>query len=304
MFLLLPQDLPRREIVVGERLLLISAVCAHEAVVASDGRIRLPGGERVPAVRRSLAELRAALPRLKTIRRLSLPGAGFPILPDGLILRVADGTTLLDALRGLPAVARAMIFAADDSLTTIERAAFGTRRLVAGDALILERETGSPTATILGGVLRPGMFDLIESTTLGNFVALAGGLALRALRDQIIIERGKTSLGPFTLPRDATTPVLAGDLVRVPVTNVAAYVSVTGAVKRPGLVEVAIDMTIAQAIEATGGLTLPASGLLITLRSITDPKRKTVRAKATELAKFPTLKGGDLLEIAPPPIRP
>ncbi len=308
MFLLPPQGPlstsgTRREIAVGERLLLVTRTCSHETVVASDGRIRLATGERIPAVRRTLSELSAASPRLVSVRRLPTPGTGFPLLSSGAVLRVAEGTTLLDALRGLPPVESVTVFDARDSAVTIPRAAFGTRRLWAGDALALGSEAKEARATILGGVLRPGTFDVAEGTTLGTLVASAGGLAPRALAGAIVIEREKNSLGPFTLPRDAATPLRGGDVIRVPVGDKAAYVSVAGAVKRPGLIEVAPDMTVAQAIEAAGGLTLPATSLLVSLRSITDPKRKSVKGKATELEKFPTLKGGDLLEIAPPPPR-
>lgn len=308
MFLLPPigppvQEVVRREIAVGERLLLVCRAWSHEAVVAPDGRVRLPGNQRIPAVRRTLAELRAAVPKLSAVRRIASPDSGFPILPSGRILRVAPATSLLDALRGLPPVERVTVFSADDSSSTVERAAFRTRLLVAGDALVLGREAALPRATVLGGVLRPGDFDIDESTTLGSLVASAGGLAPRALTESVHIERDRKSLGPFALPRDAATPIRSGDVVRISVGEQAAYVSIAGAVKKPGLIEVAPEMTVAQAIAAAEGLTLPAETLLISLRSITDPKRKSVKAKATELHKFPTLKAGDLIEIAPPPRR-
>lgn len=301
MFLLPPPEVVRREIAVGERLLLTSPRMSYESFVANDGRLRLRGGERVPAVRRTLAELLAALPSLVAIRRLPTSNAGILILPMGNVLRIADGTPLLDALRGLPAVESVTILDTQDRSFSVPRAAFGGRRLDAGDALILGKEARSSQVSVVGGVKRPGVYEIIGTTTLADAILLAGGLSQRALVEKVLIERERKPLGPFTLPRDGATPIRPGDVIRVPVSEAVAYVSVAGAVKRPGLIEIVTEMSVAQAIEAAGGLTLPVGGLNVVLRSVTDPKRRTIRGRASDLTKFPTLKGGDILEIAPPP---
>ena len=303
MFIALQEPI-RREILVGERLLLACPRWRHEAAVAPDGRLSFPTGERIVAVRRTLAEFRAAHPRLTSVRRVPGRNAGFPILPSGRVLRVADDTPLLDALRGLPPLASVAVISAEDAATTVPRTEFGRRRLAPGDALIFGKEATVARVTILGGVLRPGVFEAADAPTLAALIAKAGGLASRALSERILIERGGKPLGPYALAHDGGTPIEPGDAVRVPVTNTAAYVSIAGAVRKPGLYEVLPEMTVAHAIQAAGGLTLPEGSLLVSLRSITDAKRKSVKGKATDLGKFPILKGGDLLEIAPPPPRP
>ena len=294
-------EIPRREIGVGERLLLISPNYSHECVVAADGRVRLPNGERVPAVRRTLAEFREAFPRFTSVRRVTSEGEGVTILPGRLRLRVADGLFLTDALRGLPSTETVTILGPEDSATVCPRSLFATTRTRAGDALVLGRELPKAQVSVVGGVGKAGVYEIADSATLGDVISCAGGLMPRALADVVVIERAKRPLGPFALPRDAATPVLAGDVIRVAVSDKIAYLSIAGAVRRPGLIEVAPEMTVAQAIAAAGGLTLPVESLLVSLRSITDPKRKPIRGKASDLSKFRTLQGGDLLEIAPPP---
>ncbi|RYG83970.1 hypothetical protein EON77_06690, partial [bacterium] len=236
MFLPLPPQMApvteiRREIAVGERLLLRFPSFSHECVVANDGRIRLASGERVVAVRRTLVELLTALPSLIAVQRVPAPNAGFPILPTRTTLMVADGTPLLDALKGLPALESLTIVSADDRVLTIERAGFATRRLQSGDALLFGRGRLASRASVVGGVARPGVYEITETSTLSEVLAMAGNLVPRAIAARIVIERERKPLGPFSLPGDAATSVRPGDVVRVPVGAVVAYVSVAGAVK-------------------------------------------------------------------------
>jgi polysaccharide export outer membrane protein len=64
---------------------------------------------------------------------------------------------------------------------------------------------------ILGEVSRPGGYEYKKGMTVINAVALAGGFTYRAKTGAASIERGTCTLGA-----QADTPVLPGDIIRVP----------------------------------------------------------------------------------------
>ncbi len=293
----------RREILPGERL----ALPGYEAAVAPDGRLRLRDGRRVPAVRRTLAELGDDLDL--AVRRV--PDPALPLLDPahlGLVLRVPSGVSLLDALRGLTPpgtkTAAVLLVHADDRAERVPASAFPTVRLVPGDALALLPENETPTVAVLGGVARPGAYPWKEGATLGDAVAALGGLSARASADRVVIERAGRALGPFALPADAATALAPGDLVRIPVAGEASdYVSVAGYVKRPGLVELRPGARLADVLADAGGLTAPASALVVRVRSSRDARRKPLLLPATEVERCPPLQRGDIVEIGAPPAK-
>jgi polysaccharide export outer membrane protein len=64
---------------------------------------------------------------------------------------------------------------------------------------------------ILGEINRPGQYEYKNGMTVINGVALAGGFTYRAKTGEASIERGTCTLGA-----QADTPVLPGDIIRVP----------------------------------------------------------------------------------------
>lgn len=310
MILLLSQALPpqglnfspadatfRREILTGERL----AIGSYEAVVSPDGRVRLRDGRRVPAVRRTIAELSSELGLF--VRRVT--HAGIPLLnPDrsGQILRVGAGASLAEALTGFPDLDSAFVLNDRDGLERVVRADWSSTRLKSGDALFLISAVESRAVSLVGGVARPGAFEWREGATLGDAISVRGGLAARAIVDGIAVEREGRRLGPLSLSQDAAFALKPGDLVRVPLSGaVAVYVSVAGYVKRPGLVELRPGAKLSDVIADAGGLTVAAERVVVQVRSIFEPRRKPLLIPATEIASAPPLKKGDVIEIGAPP---
>lgn len=84
---------------------------------------------------------------------------------------------------------------------------------------------------ILGEVVKPGSYPYVSGMTLVNAVALAGGYTYRANTARVTLEHPNPQAAPNTLPNatsnplatdeapkpiDETTPILPGDIVRVP----------------------------------------------------------------------------------------
>lgn len=67
---------------------------------------------------------------------------------------------------------------------------------------------------ILGEVEKPGKYPYVNGMTVLNAVAVAGGYTYRARKEQIIVVRGGKN-GEEITAREST-PVLPGDIVRVP----------------------------------------------------------------------------------------
>ncbi|MEW5873790.1 MAG: SLBB domain-containing protein [Candidatus Zixiibacteriota bacterium] len=95
-------------------------------------------------------------------------------------------------------------------------------RLQAGDAIFVD--VVGPRAVARGRVKRPGIYELKESTTLRDFIELAGGFDADAYRDRVMIDRLQDNDGrvliDVNLANDAegdgwSTPVFDGDDISV-----------------------------------------------------------------------------------------
>lgn len=125
------------------------------------------------------------------------------------------------------------------------------------------RERISQQITLVGALQRPGAYEFMNSKTIMDMIAVAGGLAVDAgniayvsrpasdnkEEKQIylvdlhqLITKGKVEMN---------MPIHGGDVIFVPK---AGLVHVDGAVHTPGAFKLEPDMTIDQAIAAAGGL--------------------------------------------------
>lgn len=131
---------------------------------------------------------------------------------------------------------------------------------------ILIKEYRSRKIYVLGGVAKPGMYELTKTITLLEALSRAGGLSNNAARHAVIsrskkrpqnetieepikvdlkrlLDEGDTSLN---------VNIHDGDVIQIPSTN--SYF-VFGEVKSPGLYAIDKDLTILQAITRAGGFT-------------------------------------------------
>jgi len=118
--------------------------------------------------------------------------------------------------------------------------------------------------SVLGLVNKPGRYALIAgSTKLSEVLALAGGVAAGAGSDTVVISGqrdGKTFRKEIDFPKvfasadpEADFELRNGDAIYV---DRAPQIYIYGEVQRPGSMILLRDMTVLQALAASGGLTL------------------------------------------------
>jgi polysaccharide biosynthesis/export protein len=167
-------------------------------------------------------------------------------------------------------------------------------------------ESASQGVTVLGEVIRPGIYPALGNRKLYDLISAAGGFSAAAGRKVSIIRQHSTT-GPITvnLPRDLAEDIkdnidiLPGDTITVPR---APIIYVVGDVARPaGLVVDNGSLTVLQALALAGGTnhTAKMGGIRIIRKGPTGmtetrvPLKKMLEAKAPDL----TLKADDILFV-------
>ena len=180
----------------------------------------------------------------------------------------------------------------------------GATNLRPGDRIVFPIATSSNSILILGSVLHPGSRRFEPELTLRKLIGLAGGITGHGLTGKVRLDRpGKP---PQTLDfnsPDADTRIESGDVVFVPSVKEGRYVSVSGYVSRPGLIEFRDGMTLSDALAAAGGIGSLGEGRAVTVKRQGEWKRRydwpKIRAKqASDLALEPD----DIIEV--PLLRP
>ncbi|MBP7868643.1 MAG: SLBB domain-containing protein, partial [Firmicutes bacterium] len=137
-----------------------------------------------------------------------------------------------------------------------------------GDVLLVH-EGPEDYVSIVGEVARPGVYPLRRNATILDIIAAAGGPTLRADMGRIRVYQGSDVEGAskFAVAPDrllfegdiqANPEARAGQLIVVP--SGAIRVHITGAVVRPGPVDLVHGATLAEAVSAAGGLRADADG--------------------------------------------
>ena len=167
-------------------------------------------------------------------------------------------------------------------------------------------ESASQGVTILGEVIKPGIYPVLGDRRLYDLISSAGGFSAAAGRKVSIIRQHSTS-APITvnLPRNLADDlqdnieILPGDLITVPR---APIIYVVGDVGRPaGLLVDNGTLTVLQALALAGGTnhTAKMSGVRIIRKGpagMTEtrlPLKKMLEAKAPDI----TLQADDILFV-------
>ena len=116
---------------------------------------------------------------------------------------------------------------------------------------------------VAGQVKTPGSYDVPGGATIGDALALAGGLAPRAAARRVTVTRGNGDVTTLDLSTDANGRALnagdsalklaPGDLIVVPEST--DRIAVLGAVQKPGYYDVEVNspLRLAQALNVAGG---------------------------------------------------
>ena len=157
-------------------------------------------------------------------------------------------------------------------------------------------QSATQGASILGEVVRPGVYPIIGEQRLFDVISAAGGLTEKAGRSITLTHRGQPE-APTTIPvsrnladnPSSNVPVLAGDTIIV---RKADVVYVVGDVGRPsGLLMESGQLTVLQAIALAGGTTRTAKlGAARIIRKGSNgisetrvPLKKILEAKSPDL---------------------
>lgn len=162
------------------------------------------------------------------------------------------------------------------------------------------------TVAILGGVDKPGVYDLKPGWRVSDAIAAAGGVTTRAdVTESTLSREGQKSIGLdlgtiLRDPADTTNQVLrGGDTLRF--SSRALQVSIAGQVKQPGLYTVPPGSSILEVVALAGGANPSAA-----LTQTTIKRRDNLAPIAVDLleaanpaqaAGAPRVEDGDLIVI-------
>jgi len=139
-------------------------------------------------------------------------------------------------------------------------------RLVQPDDVIYVGAAG-PQVAVIGSVNQPAIFELKAGETINDLVQMAGGFSAVADTTRLAIERlderNTVRITQIELPQGQTTPLRNGDVLRafnstavaLPIQRQNKRVRMEGEVVRPGEYVLPPQSSVADALQAAGGLT-------------------------------------------------
>lgn len=202
----------------------------------------------------STADYRLGAEDLLEITLFNIPDAGAGILSRRAEVRVTQqGMIMLPLLGDIPVA----------GLTTSAVEQVLRQRydeyLYNPQVGVYVKEYRSQRISVLGAVKNPGMFQITGPKTLGDLLALAGGITERASSRLHIYRQGGQDRQTFVVDLQALAsnpglvnmPVQPGDIINVPPSGMFF---VHGAVGRPGSYPLTQPYTLSQAIAVASGV--------------------------------------------------
>ncbi|MFI5385682.1 MAG: polysaccharide biosynthesis/export family protein [Fimbriimonadales bacterium] len=300
-----------------------------ERILGPTGDATLPLLGRVILAGKSITEAESELERLAGAKLRSdyiviaialIPDESRPIEFAGAVTRSGtvpyhSGMTLQEVVKlAEPSVAAATeaveITGSDGSKWIVDLTRNGgATKLRPGDRVFFPRAEGSSDVIILGGVVRPGSKPYNRDLTLRGLVELAGGITGHGQSGKIRLERkGQPARTIDIDSSDGALKLERGDVVVVPLVENGRFVTVAGFINHPGLIEFREGMTLSQAVQAAGGLSMLAGPEAISVKRVGEWKRRFDLAKiGAGKEKDLVLKAGDTIEVPsakPRPVEP
>ena len=166
----------------------------------------------------------------------------------------------------------------------------------AGDRVFFELAAGTADVFVLGGVARPRNVPLRDAPNVALAIEACGGLLTHANPLDITVWREGVVVERLTTGRAAEVALRAGDTVRVGLVDDRMYVTVLGAVWKPGRIAYRDGMDYLEVLRAAGGLRGEASLDDAVVKTGTGGRKAGVRELGAPEFRFVP---GDLLEIPP-----
>lgn len=113
--------------------------------------------------------------------------------------------------------------------------------------------------TVGGSVKRPGVFEFKEGETLNDLISFFGGFKSNAYRDRITIERiegNQREIKEIYIDKDKFSKLKDGDKYSIAsiIDKYTNRLTVSGAVYRPGALELTTGLKLSEAIKKAGGV--------------------------------------------------
>ncbi|MFQ3667766.1 MAG: SLBB domain-containing protein [Fimbriimonadaceae bacterium] len=178
-----------------------------------------------------------------------------------------------------------------------------------GDWVVVVHHSAPREVAVVGAVVRPGTVPYIPGMSLSDAVAAVGGFTSSADRTRVQIERSRQIADTVNRDLGYDAELRPGDVVRVPQVAARTFVQVTGAVARPGRVEMRPGLTLRAAVEYVGGLTVSADAERVVVVRREGPNLRRTRHNLERIrqGRDPdvVLQSDDLIEVpARSPVRP
>lgn len=210
----------------------------------------------------------------------------------------SDGTVLLPLI-GSVKVGGLTVAQATDLI----RQRYGAGFVKNPSVLITVLQYRKSTFSILGQVLKPGVYEIPEGThvSIVEAVSLAGGFTAAAAQDSVTVKRvvdGKITLFKIKAGEMAQNPdvvpfeVLPADTVVVTMSQYKkSNFSILGQIERPGLYDIppGAHVTIIDALSLAGGCTPKAAENAITVKRMVNGKLAILTVNARDMAQDPDL---------------
>lgn len=183
----------------------------------------------------------------------------------------------------------------------------------AGDTVYLPIATRQTKVTVVGAVRRPGIVRFRAGLTVRGAIEGAGGLTGHGDSKRVQVVRDDALRLVLNLEDAARDePLERGDIVQVPPAEQAGFVTVFGAVMKPGIVQIRPGVRLRQVLQEAGGPVFWAATERVVVRRASGQRveQRVVDLKKVEkgLAEDPVLTSGDIIEVPvnvprPRPIR-
>lgn len=286
----------------------------HELTVTRDGNILFPGIGPIPVaglkfsqlenrlqerVQRQLIGMKASitLGKLRSVRVLVLgdverPGAyalsGLASIPSALL--AAGGVKRIGSLRDVQLKRQGKIVARRDLYDLLLRGDSGADvRLQSGDVVFVPPV--GRTAGIAGRVRRPAIYELKDEKTVGELIAMAGGLApeayLQGVRIERIVDSRLRTIVTVDLSKDEGRNLALhdGDIVKVfsVADRIDGAVRLVGHAQRPGDYQWKPGMRLTDLIGSVADLQPDVDARYLLIRR-EDPRDQTLSFVSADLS--------------------
>lgn len=204
----------------------------------------------------------------------------------------AGGPTTKGTLRNIK-VYRSNNLVAEMDLYKFIREGFVDQTLTLRDQDVIVLDTYKKRIELLGGIRNPGIYELDEEEKIADLLEMAGGFSAGADTSAVVLRRlnGSPQFIKGVDLKYETKNLNDGDVITVP--KIRDYnidrIEISGAVNRPGFYSFSSNMSLADLLEAAGGLRSDAFESRIAIFQLKDnlkPMLQAVNLKTTDPTNY------------------